>query len=177
MSYPACVIAPLLLVVLGLACNDTAPARSVSQGPGFAIETHSHRPSAEPVLVVDDNAMNLMVARLQLKQCWPQSHVVVASSAAEALKLLEAEAFDVALIDMIMPEMDGMQLTQQIRLQFSNTTSHMPILALTANTNPVERQRCLDAGMDDVLHKPMDLEQLVRVIPQHIARVRSLQRA
>ena len=53
MSYPACVIAPLLLVVLGLASNDTAPARSVSQGPGFAIETHSHRPSTEPVLVVD----------------------------------------------------------------------------------------------------------------------------
>jgi len=126
------------------------------------------------ILVVDDNAMNLMVARLQLKQCWPQSHVVVASSAAEALKLLEAEAFDVALIDMIMPEMDGMQLTQQIRRQFSTTTSHMPILALTANTNPVERQRCLDAGMDDVLHEPVGLGQLVVVIPRRIARVRSL---
>jgi signal transduction histidine kinase/ActR/RegA family two-component response regulator len=129
------------------------------------------------ILVVDDNAMNLMVARLQLKQCWPQAHVDVASSGAEALKLLEAQAFDVALIDMIMPVMDGMQLTQQIRQQFPATSSHMPILALTANTNPIERQRCLDAGMDDVLHKPMDLEQLVRVVTQHIARFRSLHRA
>ncbi len=129
------------------------------------------------ILVVDDNAMNLMVARLQLQQCWPQAQVVVASSAAEALQLLEAQAFDVALIDMIMPEMDGMQLTQQIRQQFPTTISHMPILALTANTNPVEHQRCLDAGMEDVLHKPIDLEQLVRVITQHIARVRSLHRA
>ena len=129
------------------------------------------------ILVVDDNAMNLMVARLQLKQCWPQADVLEASSGAEALKLLETQVFDVALIDMIMPVMDGMQLTQQIREQFPTTTSHMPILALTANTNPVERQRCLDAGMDDVLHKPMDLEHLVRVVTQHIARTRSLHRA
>jgi CheY-like chemotaxis protein len=51
----------------------------------------------------------------------------------------------------------------------------MPILALTANNNPVDRQRCLDAGMDGVLDKPIDLNTLVRLVTQHIGRSRSTQ--
>ncbi len=129
------------------------------------------------ILVVDDNAMNQMVARLQLKKCWPQAQVVVASSAAEALERLQAQVFDVALIDMIMPVMDGLQLTQQIRQQLPATTAHMPILGLTANTHPAEHQRCLDAGMDDVLLKPMDLAQLVRAVNQQLANGRRSHRA
>eukprot|EP01034_Spumella_vulgaris_P037090 gene37090-45758_t len=113
------------------------------------------------ILVIDDNSMNLMVARLQLQKCWPKAHIVTAESAAQALQLLDEQGFDVALIDMIMPDMDGMALTQQIRQQFPAMTARMPIIALTANTNPVDRQRCLDAGMDDVLAKPMDLSSLV----------------
>ena len=76
-----------------------------------------------------------------------------------------------------MPVMDGLQLTQQIRQQLPVTTAHMPILALTANALPSEHQRCLDAGMDGVLQKPMDLEQLVRVITQQLAQRRSPHRA
>ncbi|WP_158272883.1 ATP-binding protein [Limnohabitans sp. T6-5] len=124
------------------------------------------------ILVVDDNNMNLMVARLQLQKCWPKAHIVTAENAALALQLLDEQGFDVALVDMIMPDMDGMALTQQIRTQFPAIAAHMPILALTANTNPVDRQRCLDAGMDDVLAKPMDLMALMHSVSLHIARVR-----
>ena len=133
--------------------------------------------AAMRILVVDDNAMNQMVARLQLKQCWPQAQVLVVSSAAEALEQLQTQVFDVALIDMVMPVMDGLQLTRQIRQQWPTTTAHMPILALTANAQPAEHQRCLDAGMDDVLLKPMDLEQLVRVVSQQMALRRRPHRA
>ena len=121
---------------------------------------------------MDDNALNLMVARMQLQKCWPKAQVVTVDSAAQALVLLDGQTFDVALIDMVMPEMDGMALTRQIRLQFPAITQAMPIIALTANTNPVDRQRCLDAGMDAVLDKPMDLEQLTRCVSQHIQRAR-----
>jgi CheY-like chemotaxis protein len=51
-------------------------------------------------------------------------------------------------------------------------TQAMPIIALTANTNPVDRQRCLDAGMDDVMDKPMDLDRLTRCVSQHMQRMR-----
>jgi CheY-like chemotaxis protein len=101
--------------------------------------------------------------------------VVTASSAAEALVILDEQGFDIALIDMIMPELDGLQLTQQIRQRFPAITVDMPILALTANTNPVDRQRCLDAGMNGVLDKPMDLDILVRVVTQQVAQARSRQ--
>jgi signal transduction histidine kinase/ActR/RegA family two-component response regulator len=124
------------------------------------------------ILVVDDNALNLMVARMQLQKCWPKAQIVTADGAAQALVLLDEQSFDVALIDMVMPEMDGMALTQQIRRQFPAMTQAMPIIALTANTNPVDRQRCLDAGMDDVMDKPMDLDRLTRCVSQHLQRVR-----
>lgn len=125
------------------------------------------------ILVVDDNAMNLMVARLQIQKCWPRADIVTIDSAAKALALLDEQAFDVALVDMIMPDMDGMALTRQIRQQFPAITARMPIIALTANTNPVERQRCLDAGMDDVLDKPMDLQTLVRSVSRHVLKARA----
>jgi signal transduction histidine kinase/ActR/RegA family two-component response regulator len=124
------------------------------------------------ILVVDDNAVNLMVARLQLQKTWPQARITTAASAAQALQLLDTQGFDVALVDMVMPEMDGMQLTQQIRQRFAAITARMPIIALTANTNPVERERCLAAGMDDVLHKPMDPDSMVRSVNHQIRRRR-----
>lgn len=120
------------------------------------------------ILVVDDNAINLMVARLQLQKCWPQALVVTADSAAAAIDLLAESAFDVALVDMVMPVMDGMQLTQLIRQRFVTQAAHMPIIALTANTNPVDRQRCLDAGMSDVLCKPIDMATLAHCVSTQV---------
>jgi len=126
------------------------------------------RNEALRILVVDDNAINLMVARLQLQKCWPQAHVVTADSAVEALSLLTESVFDVALVDMVMPEMDGMQLTQAILQRFPDKAAHMPIIALTANTNPVDRERCLDAGMCDVLSKPIDMLAVAYSVNLHV---------
>lgn len=124
------------------------------------------------ILVVDDNPVNLMVAQLQLQKSWPKARITTVDSAAKALPLLDAQAFDVALVDMIMPVMDGMQLTQHIRQHFPALVAHMPILALTANTNPVDREKCLAAGMNDVLHKPMDAAVLVRTVGLHVRLAR-----
>jgi len=120
------------------------------------------------VLVVDDNAMNLMVAQLQLRKAWPQVRVTTASSGAQALALMQAQHFDVALIDMVMPEMDGMAVTRALR-QLPLPLRNLPVVALTANTNPVDRQRCLDAGMNQVLYKPMDPELMVRTVSEAAA--------
>ena len=145
-----------------------------AQTPMSADETGDTLDPQAPldVLVVDDNPVNLMVAKLQLQKLWPQARIATASSAAQALQLLDTQGFDVALIDMIMPDIDGMQLTQQIRQRFPAITARMPIIALTANTNPVERERCLAAGMDDVLHKPMDTDSLVHSVNAQIRRLR-----
>jgi CheY-like chemotaxis protein len=107
---------------------------------------------------------------MMLKKCFPKANIVEASSGADALEKLHAQTFDLVLMDMIMPEMDGMDLTRQLRRDAPAITDKMPIIALTANTNLVDRQRCLDAGMVDVLDKPMDLEKLVRSVSHHIQK-------
>ena len=139
-----------------------APAReAASEG---ADSTERHAPSPQQILLVDDNAVNLMVARLQLQQTWPKARITTAASGAEALQLLDAQGFDLALVDMVMPEMDGPQLARHIRQRFPAITARMPIIALTANTSASERARCLAAGMNDVLHKPMDTDSLLRCV-------------
>ena len=124
--------------------------------------------AAFDVLVVDDNAMNLMVAQLQLRKAWPQVHVTTASSGAQALALIQTQYFDVALIDMVMPDMDGMAVTRALR-QLPLPLRNLPVVALTANTNPVDRQRCLDAGMNRVLYKPMDPELMISNVSEAVA--------
>jgi signal transduction histidine kinase/ActR/RegA family two-component response regulator len=141
---------------------------ALDQGPEAELPDEGLVAQALKILVVDDNSVNLMVAQLQLQKCWPLAEITTVDSAAQALEVLVQKTFDVALVDMIMPDMDGMQLTQAIRQQFPDTAAHMPILALTANTNPVDREKCLAAGMNEVLHKPMDTKMLVRRVGQQV---------
>lgn len=146
------------------------PAKDQSQGVQTADDALTEE--ALNILVVDDNPVNLMVAQLQLQKCWPQAQITTVDTGPQALDLLAVQTFDVALIDMIMPDMDGMQLTQQIRQRYPEKAARMPILALTANTNPVDRDRCLAAGMNEVLHKPMDTAILKSTIGPHVRRAR-----
>lgn len=121
------------------------------------------------ILLVDDNAVNLLVARMMLKKCFPKAEIVEANSGAIALEKLRANHFDLVLMDMVMPEMDGMQATQAIRQTFPEPIASMPILALTASANPVDQDRCLASGMNDVVHKPLDEQQLISKISAVLA--------
>lgn len=113
------------------------------------------------ILLVDDNAVNLMVARLMLKKFLPQARIIEAHGAAAALDLLHEQTVDLVLMDMVMPDMDGLQATQILRAHFPPPVCDVPVLGLTASTHPLDRERCLAAGMNDVLHKPLDEAQLM----------------
>ena len=121
------------------------------------------------ILLVDDNAVNLLVARMMLKKCFPKAEIEQANSGQEALEKLRAHTFDLTLMDMVMPDMDGMDVTQILRRDFAPPTSQMPVLALTASANPVDHDRCLASGMNDVLHKPLDEQQLISKISHALA--------
>lgn len=121
------------------------------------------------ILLVDDNAVNLLVARMMLKKCFPKAEIVQVNSGREALEKLRNQSFDLTLMDMVMPEMDGMEVTQILRRDFASPTCHMPVLALTASSNPVDHDRCLASGMNDVLHKPLDEPQLISKISNALA--------
>ncbi len=121
------------------------------------------------ILLVDDNAVNLLVARMMLKKCFPKAEITQANSGPEALDKLRQKTFDLTLMDMVMPEMDGTEVTQILRRDFPAPACDMPILALTASTNPVDHDRCLASGMNDVLHKPLDEPQLITKISNALA--------
>jgi signal transduction histidine kinase/ActR/RegA family two-component response regulator len=107
-------------------------------------------------LLVDDNAVNLMVAKLVLQKCWPNATVTTASSGEQALELLKHHNFDMALMDMIMPGIDGLETTKRLRKSMRPEVAGLVVIGLTANTTPRDKERCLEAGMNDVLSKPME---------------------
>ena len=121
------------------------------------------------ILLVDDNAVNLLVARMMLQKCFPKATIVEAASGALALEKLRTHAFDVVLMDMVMPDMDGMEVTRILRRDFAAPTRHMPVLALTASANPVDQDSCLASGMNDVVHKPLDQQELIAKISHVLA--------
>jgi two-component system sensor histidine kinase/response regulator len=110
------------------------------------------------VLVAEDNSVNQRLARRLLERLGHT--VVVAGDGREALAALERGAFDVVLMDVQMPEMDGLEAARRIRQRERQTGGHLPIIALTAHALTGDRERCLDAGMDDYVTKPIQFERL-----------------
>ena len=154
----------------------SAELRQSSPQPHLAL---SLSPRHLHILLTEDNTINQRVALGMLKQ---RGHtVVVAGNGKEALAALEREAFDLILMDVQMPEMDGFEATRAIRereerarsqlsLQSSGLRTpdsgllHVPIVAMTAHAMKGDRERCLAAGMDAYVSKPLEARQLFAVI-------------
>jgi CheY-like chemotaxis protein len=86
-----------------------------------------------------------------------------------ALAALERERFDVVLMDVQMPEMDGFQATSAVRAQEAGTGRHLPIIAMTAHAMAGDRERCVQAGMDGYVAKPIGVTELVVAIDNVLA--------
>jgi CheY-like chemotaxis protein len=150
--------------------DDAAPELDtvqVSRAPsGLFLETTKVTPRR--VLLAEDNVVNakLAVRLLERLGC----HVDVASNGHEALKMVQSIPFDLVFMDCQMPEMDGFEATRAIRA-WENTSrvgespvSQLPIIALTANAMQGDRERCLSAGMNDYITKPLSRADLARVL-------------
>jgi PAS domain S-box-containing protein len=114
------------------------------------------------ILVAEDNIVNQRLTEHLLRGRGHQ--VTIANHGREALELLAQQAFDLALVDVQMPEMDGFQLTAAIREKEKNTEAHLPIIAMTAYAMKGDRERCLEAGMDSYVAKPINPSQLFETI-------------
>jgi signal transduction histidine kinase/CheY-like chemotaxis protein len=116
------------------------------------------------ILLVEDNRVNQAVAIRLLEK---RGHeVVVAGNGRAALDALEKQTFDLVLMDVQMPEMDGLQATAAIREGELKSGKHMPIIAMTAHAMAGDKERCLDAGMDGYVSKPLRIEDLFSTIEE-----------
>jgi two-component system sensor histidine kinase/response regulator len=114
------------------------------------------------VLVAEDNAVNHKLARRLLEK---RGHtVVMAGNGKEAVERAKEQKFDVILMDVQMPEMDGCEAAQAIRTWEGNFRRHVPIIALTANASTDDKAKCMDAGMDAYLTKPIRPAELFAAI-------------
>jgi two-component system, sensor histidine kinase and response regulator len=126
------------------------------------------------VLVVDDNAVNRRILQAMLRN-WGMLPTLVASGAAALEEMLrcvhEETPFPLVLLDGMMPEMDGFEATRQIRKAEQGTSRHIRIAAMTARAMVGDRERCLDAGMDDYFSKPLNKAEIQALLIGISARI------
>jgi len=123
------------------------------------------RGTSRRILLTEDNLVNQRVAWRILEKA---GHLVaIAENGKVALKMLEGQTFDLILMDVQMPEMGGFEATARIREKEELTARHIPIIAMTAHAMAGDRERCLDAGMDDYLAKPVAASTLLEMVAQY----------
>ncbi len=112
------------------------------------------------VLLVEDNLINQKIVLLSLKPL--VSNIDVANNGKEALDLFGTKKYDIVLMDIQMPIMDGLTATKKIRELEASTNTHVPIIAITANALSGDREICLAAGMNEYISKPFQIETLIQ---------------
>jgi len=132
------------------------PSREVAAPAGHAPQ------GALRILVAEDNAVNQRLIRHLLEARGHQP--TVAADGAAALEAWRAGPYDLILMDVQMPLMDGIEATRQIRAEERSSGHHVPIIALTAHAMKGDSDKCLEAGMDDYISKPIRIEDLDRVL-------------
>jgi PAS domain S-box-containing protein len=150
------IVAALSVATADEADAATAPGRPVST-------THLH------ILLAEDGLVNQKVAVSLLEQ---RGHkVTVANDGREAIAALDSESFDVVLMDVQMPAMDGFEATATIREKEKASGEHIPIIAMTAHAMKGDRERCLQVGMDGYIAKPIRAKDLYETIEMTAAKV------
>lgn len=124
-------------------------------------------------LVVDDHPINRLLVRQILKKHWKNCELVEAENGLKALEAMHQQDFDVILMDMVMPEMDGIEATTALRLTFDQPTRDTPVLGLTANVNPFDLERFAAAGVNSVVLKPFDANKLCAQVEEMLREKRS----
>ena len=121
--------------------------------------------SGKRVLLVEDNAINMEIAHVILEE--EHMNITEAKNGKEALEIFQnsrLNEYDVIIMDVMMPVMDGMEATKAIRMLGREDAKKIPIIAMTANAFEEDRKACLDAGMNEHIGKPIDISLLKRAI-------------
>lgn len=121
------------------------------------------------ILIVEDNKINMLFARTIFKSVFPNGRILEAENGKNAIKIFQQDQPDIIFMDMQMPELNGLEATLVIReLEMQKNQPRVPIIALTAGTVKGEKEKCLEAGMDDYITKPFIKDTVIKVIQQYL---------
>ena len=151
-----------LRVTLPLA-QAAAPASVELGAAPDAVDPHPYR-----ILLVDDQAVNRSVLAATLKKALPNAHLTLADGGVSALDQLHEHDFDLVLIDLVMPDLDGIEVVRRTRHFHIESKRNVPFIALTANVAPQAVAECLAVGMAEVMPKPFNRQGLLRAIQTHV---------
>jgi two-component system, sensor histidine kinase and response regulator len=156
--------AELRAAILRALSGQTGVAGGTTAGPRQSIRTAA---AVAPlrILLAEDNRVNQRLAVAILEKAGHR--VTIANNGTEAVDRWSAQAFDLILMDVQMPEIDGLEATAMIRADEKRTAEHVPIIALTAHAMKGDLERCLAAGMDAYLSKPIDARELVELVSRY----------
>jgi len=153
-----------------LCAQSRSDQREVSVSPSVQLSGIDQISEMGTILVAEDGTMNLLLIKQQIISIAPQMRIVEASNGVEALNQFGVQPISLILMDVQMPEMDGLEATRQIRDLERGTDRHVPIIALSAGATQNEREKCLNAGMDGFLAKPVRHGDLAKAIKNHLAQ-------
>ena len=119
-------------------------------------------------LIVDDHPLNRLLACQIVQSHWPKAELSQAENGGQALEMLRQHSFDMILMDMVMPEMDGIEATVFIRQSMPAPQCHVPVVVLTANANAQDHLRGQQAGINGLMVKPFDRNKLCALIEEQL---------
>ncbi len=128
------------------------------------VAVRSLEPNLLTILVAEDVELNMVLINFLLQKSFPDAKILQATNGNEAVEIWRNENLSIILMDMQMPEMDGVEATLKIRELEKLSGNRIPIIALTAGAMKEERDKCIDAGMDDFLTKPIDQDKLLEAL-------------
>ena len=119
------------------------------------------------ILIAEDITLNMTLIKALILGMYPQAELHEAVNGVEAVRLRREVKPDLIFMDVQMPELDGLEATRQIRDIEKETGDHVPIIALTAGAFKEEREKCMAAGMDDFLTKPVEIGKISSVLKKY----------
>lgn len=149
-------------------CVDDSSNLQLSELTSPQAEFNAHEKLS--TLIVDDNVLNLLLLKVMLQQVYPSLTIHEAADGFAALELMESVHPDFIIMDIQMPEMDGRETTKKIRM----LNYDLPIIACTASVTVGERDRCIEAGMNDYIAKPISKELIKTILEKNIPQLKSL---